>query len=74
MARLTRVALRYSLQQADHTAVVVGFSEPAQIKQNVDCLGESLTSEELIFVENVYGNLRRKLQRAGDSYLVEVPA
>lgn len=71
---LTRVALRYSLQQADHTAVVVGFSEPAQIKQNVGCLGEPLTAEELAFVENVYRNLRRKLQRAGDSYLVEVPA
>ncbi|MEU2607662.1 aldo/keto reductase [Streptomyces albus] len=71
---LTRVALRYSLQQADHTAVVVGFSEPTQIKQNLECIGKPLTAEEIAFVDSVYRGLRRNLQRSGENYLVEVPA
>ncbi|MGW6145808.1 aldo/keto reductase, partial [Streptomyces sp. NPDC055140] len=72
---LVRVALRYSLQQADHTAVVVGFTTAEQIRENYSCLGEPLTQEELAFVDDTYGRIRDELHTAGDAYRrVEVPA
>ena len=70
---LTRVALRYSLQQADHTAVIVGFSNPDQVQQNLECLGSPLTDEEMTFVDVAYRHLRGNLYAAGDNYRIEVP-
>ncbi|MFD9773399.1 aldo/keto reductase [[Kitasatospora] papulosa] len=65
---LVRVALRYSLQQADHTAVIVGFTTPAQIRENYSCLGEPLTQDELAFVDATYARIRNELHASGDSY------
>ncbi|MET9117540.1 aldo/keto reductase [Streptomyces longwoodensis] len=69
---LTRVALRYSLQQADHTAVVVGFSSPEQVQQNLGCIGSPLTDEDMAFVDLIYRRLRANLQ-ANEDHPVEVP-
>ncbi|MDX2549107.1 aldo/keto reductase, partial [Streptomyces sp. WI04-05B] len=71
---LVRVALRYSLQQADHTAVIVGFTTPEQVRENYSCLGEPLTNEELAFVDGTYGRIRNELHATGDAYRrMEVP-
>ncbi|MEV7157087.1 aldo/keto reductase [Streptomyces misionensis] len=70
---LTRVALRYSLQQADHTAAVVGFSSPDQVQQNLECLGSPLNREEMAFVDAAYRQLRANLHAVGDNYRIEVP-
>ncbi|MCY0932105.1 aldo/keto reductase [Streptomyces sp. H27-H1] len=62
-AALTRVALRYSLQQPDHTVVTAGFTSPAQVRDLFD-LGPPLTEEDLVFVAAAYQRIRRTLREA----------
>jgi aryl-alcohol dehydrogenase-like predicted oxidoreductase len=71
---LTRVALRFSLQQADHTAVLAGFTTPQQVTANHACLGQALTGAELDYAEAVYAQIREGLDAVGDRYRIEVPA
>lgn len=60
---LTRVALRFALQQGDHTVVAAGFSTPRQVELNL-APAPLLTSEEMSFVAGVYGQIRRRLSSA----------
>ncbi|ATM24640.1 hypothetical protein SMD44_p10141 (plasmid) [Streptomyces alboflavus] len=68
---LTRLALRSSLQRADHCVVVVGFSDEAQVRQNFRCLGDPLTAAELSVVDTVYAQLRAHVQEAVPPSLVK---
>jgi aryl-alcohol dehydrogenase-like predicted oxidoreductase len=68
---LVRVALRYSLQYAENAAVLVGFTSPEQIAQNLTCLGDPLTTEDLIFIRATAGHLQRALDAAGEVFLDE---
>ncbi|WP_274522883.1 aldo/keto reductase [Saccharothrix sp. ALI-22-I] len=46
-AALARVALRYALQHAPDSIVLVGFRDPEQIHTDVTCLGDPLTDDEI---------------------------
>jgi aryl-alcohol dehydrogenase-like predicted oxidoreductase len=69
---LTRVALRYCIQSAEHVAVLCGFTDPEQVVRNYTCLGSPLSDEELEFARRVYENLRSELDRNGEVFLDEI--
>ncbi|GAA4994355.1 NADH-dependent methylglyoxal reductase [Yinghuangia aomiensis] len=71
-AALVRVALRYCLQQDDNAAVLVGFTCEEHVEQNLTCLGEPLTEDELAFVRAVGARLQHELDSSGEVFLDEV--
>ncbi|MFI8186225.1 aldo/keto reductase [Actinacidiphila glaucinigra] len=71
---LTRVALRYCLQRAEHAVVLCGFTGPEQVERNYTCLGAPLSEEEFEFARGVYARLRADLDRVGEVFLDEVGA
>ncbi|WP_435057712.1 aldo/keto reductase [Streptomyces sp. bgisy060] len=70
-AALTRVALQYCLQQADNAAVLVGFTRPEQVTENLTAVGTPLTADELTFVRVTLGRLQQNLDTAGEVFLDE---
>ncbi|GHB81797.1 aldo/keto reductase [Streptomyces umbrinus] len=58
---LTRVALRFCLQRANHSVVLVGFRTEAQVAESFGCLGEPLTNDELAFMEGTFAEMRASL-------------
>ncbi|MGW2232348.1 aldo/keto reductase, partial [Streptomyces formicae] len=70
-ADLTRVALHYCLQHADNAAVLVGFTSPEQVSQNLTAVGEPLSAEDIDFVRQTAGRLQQQLDAAGEVFLDE---
>ncbi|HEY8985335.1 MAG TPA: aldo/keto reductase [Streptomyces sp.] len=70
-ADLARVALRYCLQHADNAAVLVGYTTPEQVTENLTATGDPLTSEDIAFVRETAGHLQQRLDAAGDVFLDE---
>ncbi|MFF8617943.1 aldo/keto reductase [Streptomyces sp. NPDC015350] len=70
-AALTRVALQYCLQQADNAAVLVGFTRPEQVAENLTAIGTPLTADELTFVRDALGRLQRNLDTHSEVFLDE---
>jgi len=68
---LIRVALRYCLQRADNAAVLVGFTTPAQLETNFGSLGAPLSADDLVFIRDQMGVLRKRLDETGDVFLDE---
>ncbi|MCK9924027.1 aldo/keto reductase [Frankia sp. AgPm24] len=68
---LVRVALAYSLQRSTNAAVLVGFTRPDQIRDNLTALGTSLTPDDLAFVRTTLGQLHHDLDTAGEVFLDE---
>ncbi|MER6687334.1 aldo/keto reductase [Streptomyces olivaceoviridis] len=71
LAALTRVALQYCLQQADNAAVLVGFTRPEQVTENLTAVGTPLTINELAFVRDTLGRLQRNLDAHSEVFLDE---
>ncbi|MFJ8018776.1 aldo/keto reductase [Streptomyces sp. NPDC096311] len=59
---LTRLALGWCLEKADHCAAVVGFTNPAQVVENFTCLEQPLTAGEFTFVDEIYARIRNELE------------
>ncbi|MGW3163296.1 aldo/keto reductase [Streptomyces sp. NPDC001142] len=70
-AALTRVALNYCLQHADNAAVLVGFTGPEQVIQNLKAVSESLSSQDIDLVRETAGRLQQRLDAAGEVFLDE---
>lgn len=70
-AALTRVALQYCLQQADNAAVLVGYTRPEQIAENLSAVGEELTDDDLAFVHETLGRLQHRLDEHSEVFLDE---
>jgi methylglyoxal reductase len=68
---LSRVFLRYCVQHADNTAVLVGFTGPQQVTQNLTCVERPLTAQDLEFVRAAAGRLQQQLDAAGEVFLDE---
>lgn len=69
---LIRVALRYCLHA--RTVLIVGFTRPAQVVENLTCLGEPLTAADVEFIAEVGQRTQRALDAAGEVFLNEVAA
>ncbi|MGW1411800.1 hypothetical protein [Streptomyces sp. NPDC002403] len=65
------MALQYCLQQADHASVLVGFTRPEQIRENLTAVGTPLTGDELGFVRDTLGRLQEDLDARGEVFLDE---
>ncbi|MEI5098502.1 aldo/keto reductase [Streptomyces sp. PmtG] len=70
-ADLTRVALHYCLQRADNAAVLVGFTRPEQVAQNLTAVGEPLSTEDIDFVRQTAGHLQQRLDAVSEVFLDE---
>ncbi|MGH3928295.1 MAG: aldo/keto reductase, partial [Pseudonocardiaceae bacterium] len=70
-ADLIRVALRYCLRA--HTVLIVGFTRPEQVVENLTCLGEPLTAADVEFIAEVGQRAQKALDAAGGVFLDEVP-
>lgn len=68
---LTRIALQFCLQQADNAAILVGFTRPEQIAENLTAVGDPLTGEELTFVRDTLGRLQQELDAHSEVFLDE---
>lgn len=68
---LARVVLAYSLQRADNAAVLVGFTTPDQIRENLTALDTPLSADDLTFVRATLGQLQQDLDAAGEVFLDE---
>ncbi|MDX3224558.1 aldo/keto reductase [Streptomyces sp. ME19-01-6] len=68
---LVRVALHYCLQHADNAAILVGFTSPEQIAQNLTAVGDPLTADDLDFIRAIAGQLQHALDAAGEVFLDE---
>lgn len=70
-AALVRVALRYCLQRAENTAVLVGFTSPEQVETNLTCLGAPLTEDELALAAEIGRRAQTALDASGQVFLDE---
>ncbi|GAA3508790.1 aldo/keto reductase [Actinomadura keratinilytica] len=68
---LARVALQYCLQRADNAAVLVGFTTPEQITQNLTAIDRPLSAEDLAFVRATAQRLHQRLDSLGEVFLDE---
>ncbi|MEU5900289.1 aldo/keto reductase [Streptomyces venezuelae] len=57
---LAHVALRFALEQGDHTVVAAGFSTARQVAGNL-AAGPALTAQELTCVAEAYRRMRQRL-------------
>lgn len=71
---LARVALHYCVQRAANAAVLVGYTTPEQVTENLTAVGEPLMDEDLTFIRDTVGRLQRALDAAGDVFLDEKEA
>lgn len=70
-ADLARVALQYALQQAPNAAVLVGFTRPEQVTENLAAANAPLSPADLDFVRATARDLQRRLDEAGEVFLDE---
>lgn len=59
------------LLQANPTAVLVGFTQPEQIAQNLTVVGYPLTDDEFSFVRDTPGRLQQALDARREVFLNE---
>lgn len=71
---LVRVALNYCVQHAQKAAVLVGFTHPSQVRENLAAVEEPLSLEDIAFVRETTGKLQRELDAAGEFFLDETEA
>jgi aryl-alcohol dehydrogenase-like predicted oxidoreductase len=71
---LVRVALHYCVQHAENAAVLVGFTTPEQVTENLAAVGNPLSAEDIAFVQQTAGRLQRELDAAGEVFLDETEA
>ncbi|MBQ0888671.1 aldo/keto reductase [Streptomyces sp. RM72] len=61
---LTRLALLFCLQRADHCAAVVGLTNEAQLEESFGCLsGPALTTTELAVIDRAYAKIRADIEQ-----------
>lgn len=68
---LVRAALHYCVQHAENAAVLVGFTTPEQVRENLAAVGEPLSLEDIAFIRETAGQLQRELDAAGEVFLDE---
>jgi len=73
-ADLVRVALQFCLQHAENAAILVGFTRPEQVTENLSAVGDPLGTDDLDFVRATAGALQRDLDAAGEVFLDEKEA
>ncbi|MFD4210674.1 hypothetical protein ACFWRG_32400, partial [Micromonospora tulbaghiae] len=73
-AALTRVALQACLQRAENAAVLVGFTRPEQVTENLTAVGTPLTGDELAFALDTLGRLQKTLDAHSEVFLDEKEA
>lgn len=73
-ADLVRVALQFCLQHAENAALLVGFTRPEQVAENLSVVGDPLSADDLDFVRAKAGALQRDLDAAGEVFLDEKEA
>jgi methylglyoxal reductase len=72
---LARLALHYCVQHADNAAVLVGFTTPEQVTENLTAaVGAPLSPSDLAFIRATAGQLQRDLDAAGEVFLDETEA
>lgn len=59
---LTRLALRWCLQQASHCAVVVGYTNGVRVDEIFGCLGGPLTDSEKSLIDETYAQMRSSVE------------
>lgn len=73
-SELVPVMLGYCLQRAYNAAVLVGFTTPEQVTQNLTAPSHPLTKGELGFIRYTVGRIQRQLDAAGEVFLDELQA
>ncbi|ORT47364.1 aldo/keto reductase, partial [Frankia sp. KB5] len=68
---LVRVVLAYSLQRADNAAVLVGFTTPDQIRENLTVFDTPLSADDLALVRATLSDLQQDLDAGGEVFLDE---
>ncbi|MDT0307294.1 aldo/keto reductase [Streptomyces sp. DSM 44917] len=68
---LARAALQYCLHHTDNAAVLVGFTTPEQVTQNLTATGTPLTPEDLAFLRTTALRLQQRLDATGEVFLDE---
>lgn len=71
---LARAALHYCVQHAENAAVLVGFTTPEQVRENLTAVGSALTTDDIAFIRESIGRLQRELDAAGGVFLDETEA
>ncbi len=66
--------LSYCLHRASNAAVLVGFTTPEQVKQNLTPPAHILTDNDLAFIRDTVGAIQQRLDAAGEVFLDELPA
>jgi methylglyoxal reductase len=72
-ADLAPVMLAYCLHRASNAAVLVGFTTPEQVRQNLTPPARPLTSDDMAFIRDTVSTLQRRLDAAGEVFLDELP-
>jgi aryl-alcohol dehydrogenase-like predicted oxidoreductase len=70
-ADLARAALGACLRFGENTAVLVGFTSPKQIRENVAAVQNQLTADELSLVLTTAQSLQRRLGALGEVFVDE---
>ena len=73
-AELAPVMISYCLQRASNAAVLVGFTTPQQVRQNLTPSAQPLTDDDLTFIRDTVAAIQRQLDAAGEVFLDELPA
>jgi methylglyoxal reductase len=73
-ADLAPAMIAYCLRQSGHTAVLTGFTTPAQVTQNLTPPACQLTAEDLDLIGQTAAGIQRRLDAAGEVFLDEVTA
>jgi aryl-alcohol dehydrogenase-like predicted oxidoreductase len=71
---LVRVALRYCVQRAANAAVLVGFTHPQQVRENLEAVRDPLSDEDVAFIRETAGRIQQELDAAGEVFLDETEA
>ncbi|MEE4543682.1 aldo/keto reductase [Streptomyces sp. V4-01] len=71
---LVRAALGYCVQHAENAAVLVGFTTPQQVAENLTAAGSPLSAEDVVFIRESAGRLQQELDAAGEVFLDETEA
>ncbi|MGI8452070.1 MAG: aldo/keto reductase [Streptosporangiaceae bacterium] len=71
-AELAPVMLSYCLRRAGNAAVLVGFTTPEQVTQNLTPPAHPLTEDDLAFIRDTAGSIQQGLDAAGEVFLDEL--
>jgi methylglyoxal reductase len=73
-ADLVPVMLSYCVQQSANAAVLVGFTSPEQVAQNLATPVRALTADDLRFIRDTAGSIQQRLDAASEVFLDEAEA